>query len=42
MQTCKEMFVTALSMIAKNENNPNASQLINAQTKGGVFIQWNI
>lgn len=30
MQTGKEMFVTALSMIAKNENNPNVSQLINA------------
>ena len=36
------MFIVVLFVIVQNEDNPTAHQLMNGETKHGLFIQWNI
>lgn len=36
------LFIATVFINLKNGNNPNTHQLMNGETKYGIFMQWNI
>ena len=39
---CTQIFIAALFIMAKMQNNPNVHQLMNGSTNCGTSTQWNV